>query len=78
MTQTIQISSRALNDLALTMGRDIPATLVAGTLAAVCEHRPSTIAVRRIELLGRQAPHGCSNCCRSLPDLGDEFSALFR
>lgn len=33
----------SLNDLALSMsnGRDVPAKEVAGTLAAICEHRPS-------------------------------------
>jgi CBS domain-containing protein len=33
----------SINDLACTMarGRDIPASKVAGTLAAICEHRPT-------------------------------------
>jgi CBS domain-containing protein len=33
----------SINDLAITManGREVPATEVAGTLAAICEHRPA-------------------------------------
>jgi CBS domain-containing protein len=36
----------SLNDLAVSMinGREVPATEVAGTLAAICEHRASPIA----------------------------------
>jgi CBS domain-containing protein len=37
----------SLNDLAVSMakGRDVPATEVAGTLAAICEHRPNAPVV---------------------------------
>jgi CBS domain-containing protein len=39
----------SLNDLACTMarGRDVPASAVAGTLAAICEHRTATGAARQ-------------------------------
>jgi CBS domain-containing protein len=39
----------SLNDLARTManGRDLPASAVAGTLAAICEHRTASAAPGR-------------------------------
>lgn len=39
----------SLSDLACTMarGRDVPASAIAGTLAAICEHRTTTSAARQ-------------------------------